>query len=243
MSFFAWIVVIGALAWFINSAAKRALQAENEKETFAGQYRGWDVYTSAHDRGALAIDHENRQIAIGTVDEHSTLPWDAIVSVEIERNGESISQTNRGSQAVGAAVGALLLGPLGLLMGGLTGSKRNRQRVSELALKVTLDDRVAPVRRIVFFRMAGNGTDAKAPQLKEPVAKLEHFHALLLNAIRTAAAHLTAIADGNRLESNSAKAIAELWELVQCGALSQAEFDTEKQMILNKGGQPAIGQA
>ncbi|HEX8534343.1 MAG TPA: hypothetical protein VF662_09255 [Allosphingosinicella sp.] len=224
------IIIVGLLIYGVSAANKIKKQHEAENATFTGAHQGWEIYVSAFDRGVLALDHDRRRLAVGTVTNHVEVAWSAINSVEIEKNGQSIQQTNRGSQVMGAAVGAVLLGPLGLLVGGLTGSKRQRERVSDLSLKILIDERSEPVHRISFFRMAGNGVDSNSPLLKEPARRLEHFHALLANAIRSdhRATFAPQFASADGVESR----IGKLWELYQAGALTHEEFQAQKLMLL-----------
>jgi hypothetical protein len=226
------IIFVGAVIYGVIAGVKLKKQHEAENATFMGEHRGWDIYASPHDRGVLALDHEGKRIVVGKVTNYVEAPWSDINAVEIEKNGQSIQQTNRGSQVMGAAVGALLLGPLGLLMGGVTGSKRQRERINELGLKVVIDNREAPLHRIVFFQSKGSGVDAQSHMLKEPARKMEHFHALLSNAIRHD--HRATFAPAERtsaIEGPEAR-IARLWELRQAGALSDEEFTTQKRAIL-----------
>lgn len=234
MSVFIWIIVIGVIAWLVSQGIKLRKQHAAEDATFVGEHQGWDIYRSAHDRGVLALDHQGRRIAIGTITAHVERPWSDISAVEVEKNGQSITQTNRGSQVMGAAVGAVLLGPVGLLMGGLSGSKRHKERVNELSLKVLIDDRRAPVHRITFFRMSGNGTDAQNRLLKGPASQLEHFHALIANAIRSDNRSFARQSSSLALEDGSTTdRIAKLWELKQAGALTQEEYVAEKSALLS----------
>ncbi|MBT3070949.1 hypothetical protein KKP04_08720 [Rhodomicrobium sp. Az07] len=74
-----------------------------------------------------------------------------LVDVAIEKDGTLIQKTNRGSQVFGATAGALLLGPVGLVMGGVTGSKRSEERIRKLSLKIYVNDLGQPLHEIVFF--------------------------------------------------------------------------------------------
>lgn len=106
----------------------------------------------------VAIDATRNKFAISNGPNHaSVFNYSDLVSVEVLRNGSSVHQTNRGSQVAGAAVGALLLGPVGLLLGGLTGSKRSSEKINKLSLKIFTTDIVNPVHEIVFF----NGPPSK----------------------------------------------------------------------------------
>lgn len=233
MGVFGWIIVVCGIGWLISHGVKLRRQQEAEDRVFAGEHNGWDIYKSAYDRGVLALDHEGKRIAVGTVTNFIERPWSDISAVEVERNGQSLTQTNRGSQVMGAAVGAVLLGPLGLLMGGVTGSKRQQERVNELSLKILIDERTAPVHRIAFFRAKGSGVDARSSLLKEPAAKMEHFHALMANAIRQDnRAFAKQPMDAPIEDRSKSDQIAQLWELKQAGALTQEEFEAEKRFVL-----------
>jgi hypothetical protein len=233
MSVFIWIIVLGGLGWMVAAGIKLKKQQDAEDNTFVGEHEGWDIYKSAHDRGVLALDHGRKRIAIGTVTNHVERSWSDISAVEVEKNGQSITQTNRGSQMMGAAVGAVLLGPLGLLMGGMSGSKRQKERVNELSLKILIDDRTAPVHRITFFKMKGNGTDAQNRLLKGPAKEMEHFHALVANAIRQDNRSFARQASAPVLDDRfNTDQIAKLWELKQAGALTADEFESEKREVL-----------
>ena len=151
MAFLILVIAICVVGYGIVAGIKRRKQQEAEYRTFAGEHQGWDIYVSPHDRGVLALDHDDRRIAVGKVADFVEHPWSDISTVEIEKNGQSIVQTNRGAAVMGAAVGAVLLGPVGLLVGGLSASKRQKQRINELSLKLMIDNRTAPIHRVVFF--------------------------------------------------------------------------------------------
>lgn len=227
------IIIFCFLFWAVASAIKLKKLHEAENATFMGEHRGWDIYTSPYDRGVLALDHETKRLVVGKVADYIEHPWSDINSIEIEKNGQSIQQTNRGSQVMGAAVGALLLGPVGLLMGGVTGSKRQRERVNKLSLKVMINNREAPLHRIVFFQVKGSGVDAQSRLLKEPARKMEHFHALLSNAVRHD--HRATFAPGMQQKAleGTEDRIAKLWDLRQAGALTDEEFAAQKLAILS----------
>lgn len=227
------LAIIGAAIWAGAHQWSRAQLRKAERETFMLAHRGWAMFVSPIDDGVIAINRSEQRIALGTASEHAELPWSKISSVEIERNGETITTTNRGPQLFGAAVGAALLGPAGLLLGGLTGPKRTRNRIRELSLKIVVDDPHRPVHRLVFLRLKGDGIAADSRALREPVSRLEHFHALVSNAIRSASQQhygAPAAAGTGALEGR----IAKLWELHQAGALSPEEFQQAKLNLISE---------
>ena len=110
-------------------------------------------YIVGTDGAALAIDASARKIAF--VDRRgvaSTYGFRDIVSVEACKNGVTHTKTNRGSQLAGAAIGKMLFGNTGMLIGGQTGSTTASERVKHLSLKVYVRDVAQPVREICIYR-------------------------------------------------------------------------------------------
>jgi len=124
----------------------------------------------------LALDAERSKFAIiPAAGDPRVFAFDQLVAVDVERNGQSIQVTNRGSQALGAAVGGLLLGPIGLLAGSVTGSKRTSEKVCRLALKIYTNDLVTPVTEVVFFNQP-NGVSPGSIQLKPAADNLDQWY-------------------------------------------------------------------
>lgn len=223
------IIFGGLLVWAMAAGVKTANLWAAENATFMGEHKGWEVYFSTIQRQVLAVEPTQKRIAIGPIGSPIEVPWSAINSAEIERNGQSIQKTNRGSQVMGAAVGAVLLGPLGLLAGALTGSKRQQEWVNLLNLKVIIEHPESPLHRITFFHSGGKGVKPNNARLAEAARKLEHFHALLANAMRSD--HRETYSPVH-LGSQPEDRLGKLWELHQSGALSEEEFLAQKRALL-----------
>lgn len=197
----------------------------------------------------IALKRDENRLVLGTLADHRTYDLTALMSVEVERNGKRLITTSRGSQVVGAAVGTLLLGGAGLVIGGLTGSRSEQERISELVLKITLDDPENPVHRVVFFKVAGKGAKPGSLTVKPFIQAIEKFHA-----------HLTAHLQGRAREALPSppepvgatagddtapgaaieERIARLWQLKEAGALNDAEFAEQKARILQAPVSPAL---
>ena len=178
------VLIVGAVIWAMISAANLAALQKAEDGTFASNYKGWDYYVSPHNRNVLALNRELGQVALGHVTAPTQYPLGKITQIEVLRDGASITSTNRGSQLAGAAIGGLALGGVGLLLGGLTGSKRNQNTITSIAIKVMVDDGVAPIHSIEFFKSPDKkGTDSQNEFVISAAQKVDHFHALLVNAI------------------------------------------------------------
>lgn len=125
---------------------------------------------------SLAMDTDTGQFAVILANgSYRVFHFSQLVAVEIERDGTKLELTNRGSPLMGAAVGGALLGPVGLLLGGLSGSKRHEQTVKTIALKIFTSDLHEPVIRVTFFsNLAGCKPDT--PEVRVAVATLEQWY-------------------------------------------------------------------
>ncbi|NTH25654.1 hypothetical protein G6K83_11280 [Agrobacterium rhizogenes] len=141
----------------------------------------------------VAIDPSSNRFAFTARGNVKVFGFSDLIAVEVMRNGSSISVTNRGSQVAGAAVGALLLGPVGLLLGGVTGSKRSVEKIQRLSLKVFTNDLVMPVYEIVFFD--DKPADPKSAIVKAASDELDAWHGRFQTILHGARAGVPVIAE------------------------------------------------
>lgn len=124
----------------------------------------------------IAIDPASNQFAIAAPSSPPRVfRFADLVAVEIVRDGRSVSKSNRGSQVAGAAVGAVLLGPAGLLLGGLSGSKRNEETIKRLVLKIYTNDLMNPVVEFPFLNSWG-GVNANSFLVKDAARRADAWY-------------------------------------------------------------------
>lgn len=125
--------------------------AKRQLSTVPG-YQPALVQSTGYNKPSISIDPASSRLAITLPGQQpKVFHFNQIVSAEVEKNGRSLTKTNRGSQAAGAAVGAILLGPAGLLLGGLTGGKRTKELLKQVSLKIYTNDLITPVTTINFL--------------------------------------------------------------------------------------------
>lgn len=101
---------------------------------------------------AVGIDYAANRIAIQSNGKQKIIAFADLVSVEICEDGETVSKTNRSGQALGAAVGAIALGPVGALIGGLSGSKTSRQKISKASINLITKDIDMPFAELKIYQ-------------------------------------------------------------------------------------------
>lgn len=178
------LLILGVVAWRYFATRRRASILRAARMKLRSQFAGWDIYISAFDEAVIGFNHVSRQLLLGTPTSHQRYSFSSITSVELLRDGTAITTTNRTSQMLGAAVGELVAGPVGLLIGGLTASRRTSRRVGQIGLKIIVNDTLRPVYTIDFIRVDGFGADPRDKLVLHAARCAEHIHALLLNAVR-----------------------------------------------------------
>jgi hypothetical protein len=111
----------------------------------------------------LGVNVASRMLAIIRRDGNGEwIPYDAVAGVELTPiyrridEGTSETTTRRGSQIIGAGLGAAVAGPAGMIVGGLSGGTRTEsfssssEFLSELELKIRLFNEHEPLLKLRF---------------------------------------------------------------------------------------------
>ena len=68
-----------------------------------------------------------------------------------------------------------MLGPAGLIVGGLSGRQQNQNRIAKLSLKLYTNDLINPLQEVSFLDFPAPGAD---PQQVQPILRdFEQWHA------------------------------------------------------------------
>lgn len=184
-SLFIAALILGAIIWimrvFERSNANDIVQRLQGIEDFNADI----LFNDGSCDNAIAIDKTSRKIAVvlNSVKSMSTsldpivYPFEDLIAVEVVQDDMSITKTNRGSQATGAAVGGVLLGPAGLLLGGLSGSKRHENKITKLSLRLYTSDLDQPLQEVFFWDSGSNGFDAQ--QLQSVITNMNQWYGRL----------------------------------------------------------------
>jgi len=198
---------------------------------FEATYR--HVVTGGH--SAVAIDEKRRKIYLMSGAQSGILGFDKIASSEIFESGASRIRTDRGSQIAGAAVGAVLLGPVGLVAGALSGSKTSKSELTTLELRIGIDDLKSPVYSLWFFKSPTPG-QLEPQAYRYLMGQVAEWHGRFEAIIRS---QVNAVVNPNVSEASNITLIADelrkLADLNKEGILTDEEFAAEKRRLLSAG--------
>ena len=240
------IIAISVIILFaqITSGTIRYSRSCNFEEKLRKQFPRSKIHVShpsyfyPNDTSFLVVDFEQKQIAVGLQKARRSPPEDPyrlsiafsdIVQAEIVRDGTQIATTNRGSQILGTAVGAVALGGVGAVIGGLSASQTTLNGAKRIAIRITVDNTKKPVHEVTFYKSKDKKGGRQGELLfDKAVQKAMEFGAYLDSAIREAEKEQPE----NSQSVDVSEQLSRLWQLKQEGALTQEEFEKQKAKLL-----------
>jgi hypothetical protein len=143
-----FIVLLFVLVWlFQSNKEKKINKIFSEQDGFDATHK----FISSFGKTAIAVDSNSKKIIFYDNKKLTSINFDELISVETKINDETLHQTKRGSQIAGGAIGGLLLGPAGLLIGGLSGKKTTVQKITKISVRATISNIDKPFCDLVFY--------------------------------------------------------------------------------------------
>lgn len=189
----------------------------------------------------IAVDEKGRRVCLitsrGETTQTRIISYGDLLSSEIFEDGESVTKTVRSSQVGGALVGAVLLGGVGAVIGGLSGKTRTQGKVKRVDLRIVVNDSKAPAHDINLL-----ATEVKTGGLlhQQAMEQARHWHNVISVLIRQADRK-----DDNDLQDREGlpapasadqrmpERLRELAGLRDDGLLTPEEFEAQKARLLN----------
>lgn len=167
--------------------------------------------------------------------EEIVLNYNQLLSSEIFQDGSSVIKTNRTSQIGGALLGNILIGPIGLLIGGLTGSKTQANKVHKIDLRIVVNDIKNPTHIINFL---DSETNISSFTYKNAIEKARKWQDLLSVIIKTADEEDTKLINPSNVNPiknfSIPDELTKLAELKTKGFINEVEFENLKNQILKE---------
>lgn len=169
---------------------------------------------------AIAFDDENKLIMISPKKHARVYDYNHISSFELLEDGEIVTSGGLGRALVGGA----LFGGTGAIVGGVTGNRKNKEKISSLRIKLSLKDINYPVDYVDFLSM-----NTKRGSLIYKVAYNEAQECL--SALQYICDQEKSTKQHNSSNS-AADEIMKYKNLLDAGAITQEEFDYKKKELL-----------
>lgn len=152
--------------------------------------------------------------------------FDEIIDYDLSEDGEMITKGGIGK----AAVGGLLFGGVGAVVGGATAKRKTQNIVKHLKLHISLSNKYTKALTVEFIPAL---TECKAGGILYNTYRknADEVIALLENMCRQVEAKNNISVPAVQ-PSSSADEILKYKQLLDCGAITQEEFDLKKKQLL-----------
>lgn len=197
-SFWGWTFLIITLISFLASLSDESeIPKDKQKQLFDSFYRhksqlvnSNQYYISSNNEAGIIVDDKNNMICLmyNYLQKSDVYKADDIIEVEIIEDGNSIIKTSRGDQLGGALVGAAFAGGVGAIIGGLSAKGLQYDTVTQISLKIIVNNIKNPVVIINFLLVGRNkeGIKKTSQQYKKANKAVVHWHGVLSVLIRRA---------------------------------------------------------
>ena len=177
--------------------------------------------------GYLEINTANKTWSIpGIFGGTGMIPYSAILDYELLEDGTSVT---KGGASIGRAiVGGAVFGPVGLIIGGVTGKRKQKNFCTTMQIKMTLNSISSPTRYIKFI----TSKTKKSGATYKTACKNAQEVLSLLNVITSDQTNTTNVNPVSPSNS-SADEIKKYKELLDSGAITKDEFEAKKKQLLN----------
>ena len=190
-------ILLGVFLWIIFAIWTYGEGKEAHKQLKA-EFPNAKIFVNTFKSTFIALDFGSSTMAVSTfIAFDGSIPkklvyhryhFSQIIKADVLKDGITIGTTNRGSQAAGAAIGALAFGGVGAIIGGLSGSTRSVENTKRISINIVVDDLDHPNHKIVFFTARGDGKSRKSLAFLEASKAVADFAAFINAAIRNSQA-------------------------------------------------------
>lgn len=210
------------------------------------------TYTTLSKNHALHIDRNKKRLSVLTnIHPHSRtfnhygkydykdriILFKNVLETRIVENGATVTKTSRTSQIGGAALGGLLAGNVGAMIGGLSGKKTSENEVSSLELVIIVNSFDDPIIRIPFFA-ARSSVPKTDKEYQTAFNDIQKWNTLLGTLIKTAdnddieTPQQQNIVNTNTENNSLSDEINKLVELKNNNHITEEEFKSYKEKLL-----------
>jgi uncharacterized membrane protein len=180
--FLGWAAIIASVVWLVwvkEYKTKKMAEAQNEMQSIASKsikheedFSESYIYANQDGSGFIQIDEKRMKIRIGGFRDEDTrlvskiVSIDDVVGVSVTENGKGVFGSDLSTTLGGAAIGGLVFGGFGAIVGAMSGQKA--KKVLEVSLVLAIDDLSVPFLSLNFLHMPVNyGSENHSKALSE----------------------------------------------------------------------------
>ncbi len=240
MDFMTMIIIGGVIG--VVSVIERAMNKNNNQKAIKNRIDKIPNFTISNilmgttGENAIVIDENKAKICLAKKESSNIsikiYNFRDILEVEILEDGSSLTKTSRSSQVGGMLIGGLALGGVGAIIGGLSGKTNTVDKVSNIDLKIIVNDIKTPMHLIKILQLS-DGVKKDAMTYKTSIANARQWSSLITVLINKADKE-----DANKkVESNGTKSLSQellnLSKLKEDGILTDEEYRTAKMKVIS----------
>lgn len=192
----------------------------------------------------FAIDDRNDKIVYIDRDNTSCVDYNSIISVELLEEG-TVTQKKSTSRTIGGALlGGAMIGGVGAIIGGVTGSSKERKNVSSVVIKILLRDIKCSTLLILCFdafKMT-NSNELKLGSSKsylyhkgiEQANKLKDLISVIIDKVDSREKIQQSDIRRNDTYRNISDELEKLYNLKEKGIITTEEFNSQKRKLLSE---------
>lgn len=201
-------------------------------------YPAGKIHVSREDGSYMVVDFSQSILALGLNRTRGSLlvlehPYQAeigfprILKAEVLRDGIQMAMSSRSPHNPDAMDDTVALGTVGGPLGQLSGAQ-----VKRLSIRITVDDTEQPIHDVTFYHRENKAPHARgAVEFERAAQRMAGFATDLETAMHMAQSVTRSAAPA--AGTSMAEQLGKLWSLKEAGALSDAEFETEKDRLIS----------
>jgi len=148
-------------------------------------------YISKNQKSGIEIDEKQKLIRLYYTNDSNNIEYKIysfkdIIESEIKIDNNSVLKTGRGSQLAGVAIGGVLAGGIGAIIGGLSGTKKKIEYIKNIDLCIKVSDFEKPLYKINFLSNINEvgienkqGYKKDDKEVKKALEDIEYWHTVL----------------------------------------------------------------
>lgn len=242
------LAIIGGILQANSNMKKKKIRDEVLNQALAG-IEDFNVSRKIDGFGGyyiFAIDENNEKIALVNHSSKQVFNFADVIGVELIEDGSTISKKSATRTVGGAIVGGVLAGGAGSIVGGLSGSSKQKNKVSSVSVKILLRnlDRPSLVvncfdsRSMTTERKASIETEGKMESYIYKIGKknaddIKDMISVIIDRCDSKVARSGSSENIERKSITISDELIKLKELQENGILTEEEFLLQKNKILN----------